>query len=262
MEERRVAVRVAYNGKEFHGSQWQPDLKTVEGEILNALKKIEGQDSKWYRLKSSSRTDSGVSAVSNVMAFYTSIKNSDGLLRALNANSKDVYFWACSDIPEDRNVRHALYRRYRYILPSEGLDVDALKKGASLFIGTHDFRHFCKKDGRGTVATVTDIDVHDENEFLIIDLTAPYFLWNMARRIVAAMEQVARGKAEQSEILSALKGKAAYFGVADPHGLILMDVSYHDLIFRKFDDPVLHRKAAVKRFEKRTEEEILQAIWQ
>ena len=68
----RVAIKFAYDGKQFHGYARQPKLKTVEGELLKALVKhgfIE--DIKESIFRSASRTDKDVSALCNVVGFNT-----------------------------------------------------------------------------------------------------------------------------------------------------------------------------------------------
>ena len=59
----RVAVKIAYNGKQFLGYARQPLLKTVEGDIIQNLEK-KGiiNSAKEALFRSASRTDKGVSA--------------------------------------------------------------------------------------------------------------------------------------------------------------------------------------------------------
>ena len=59
-----VYLKVAYNGKEFHGSQHQPNVRTVEGDILKALG---NEGIKVISYGFISRTDKGVSALSNIL---------------------------------------------------------------------------------------------------------------------------------------------------------------------------------------------------
>ena len=33
----RLALKFAYDGRQFHGYAWQPQLKTVEGVVIKAL---------------------------------------------------------------------------------------------------------------------------------------------------------------------------------------------------------------------------------
>ena len=40
----RIAVKFAYDGRNFHGYARQPKMETIEGNIINILIKIEIQD--------------------------------------------------------------------------------------------------------------------------------------------------------------------------------------------------------------------------
>ena len=70
---KRVAVRFAYLGDGFSGSQIQPEVRTVEGEMRTALHKVCGLDDDRLDLRIASRTDRGVNALGNVAVFYTGI---------------------------------------------------------------------------------------------------------------------------------------------------------------------------------------------
>ena len=68
----RVALKFAYDGEPFYGYARQPNLKTVEGEIINTLIKnkfINNPKNSVFR--SASRTDKGVSSFGNTVAFNT-----------------------------------------------------------------------------------------------------------------------------------------------------------------------------------------------
>jgi tRNA pseudouridine38-40 synthase len=98
---------------------------------------------------------------------------------------------------------------------------------AKIFVGKHDFKRFCKPEGKSTIKTIEKIDVLPVGEMLVIDLYAREFLRNMVRRIVAAMNCAGEGKATLDEVSEALAGKDVSFGLAEPHGLILMDIVYN-----------------------------------
>ena len=71
---RRVAVKIAYLGDEFNGSQIQPttynpSIRTVAGEILQNLELVDHVPPEKVDLKFASRTDAGVSALGNVITF-------------------------------------------------------------------------------------------------------------------------------------------------------------------------------------------------
>ncbi|MCL2296171.1 MAG: tRNA pseudouridine(38-40) synthase TruA [Methanomassiliicoccaceae archaeon] len=243
----RAAVKIAYLGEHFSGSQIQPGCRTVEGDVLSDLRMITKMSDEEIDLRLASRTDRGVNCLGNVAVFSSSVENQDTLLKALNAVSKDVFYRNISFVDKDFNPRFAYMRRYRYVLPSHGMDISVMRDCAALFIGEHDFTRFCKPEGKSAVLELSSLDVHDEDGMIILDFSARYFLWNMIRRIVAAMASAGRGDSSLSEVKDALDGKDISFGLARPDALTLMDVCYKDV---EFITP------SADMFDKRVEEEM------
>lgn len=209
------------------GSQRQPDVRTVEGELLRALCKVHAiSDARQARFRMASRTDAGVSALGNVVCFDTEF-DKDKLLKMLNSVSDDVYCYALAEVPPEFSPRRARQRWYRYHLARDDLDSDLVQECAQIFIGRHDFKRFCKPEGKSTIKTIERIDVMPVGEMLVIDIYAREFLRNMVRRIVAAMNCAGQGKTSLAEISEALAGKDISFGLAEPMGLILMDIAYN-----------------------------------
>jgi tRNA pseudouridine38-40 synthase len=237
----RAAVKLAYDGRDFYGSQRQPEVPTVEDEVIRCLRKIEAiEGAKEARFRTASRTDRGVSALGNVVAFDTSFSKRS-LLRALNSASESVYYYAWADVPASFSPRRASARWYRYFLPAEGLDVEMVSNCAELFQGRHDFRRFCKEDKRSTVKTLDKVGVIPLGEFLVIDLEGREFLRNMVRRVVAALQQVGRGRSSLDEVMRALEGENAQFGLVPPENLCLMEVRY-PIDFKAEAPPTLRGK--------------------
>ena len=239
---RRVAVRFAYLGEGFSGSQIQPGARTVEGEMRSALHKVCGLDDPDLDLRIASRTDKGVNALGNVAVFRTGFEDPETLLRALNAVSDGVYYTAFAEVDEDFNPRHASSREYRYVLPSKDLDVDLARECAGLFVGEHDFARFCRPDGKPTVVTVDSIDVSTEGETVVLTYRARFFLWNMVRRTAAAIRSVASGHSTLDDVRSALDGKDVNFGIARADALTLTSVDYDGLTFTPSHSHVLSEK--------------------
>lgn len=237
----RAAVKTAYDGRLFAGSQRQPDLPTVEGEIIETLKELKAiRNEKSSRFKAASRTDRGVSALGNVFAFDTEFRKSE-LLRAMNSVARNLYFYAVAETPIDFSPRRAKARWYRYWLPNFGFDIDLMMKCALLFEGKHDFRQFCRYDGRSTKRTISKIAVSACGNYIAIDFIARDFLWNMVRKIMSAMTMVASGRATIEDIKRGLNGEFVDFGIAPAENLILMDVSY-DISFQVERPMTLVRK--------------------
>ena len=236
---RRVAVKIAYLGDEFSGSQIQPaesNLRTVAGEILSNLLLVDHVPPDKIDLKFASRTDAGVSALGNVVTFYTEFKDLGLLLRALNSISHGVYYTAVNEVSETFNPRMAEKRFYRYIVPEHRIDFDKFCEAASIFEGHHDFKRFAKNEtGKSTVMAIDYVKVTHQNGLIITDFRADYFLWNMIRRIMAAIIQVGKGMSSLDDVKAKLAGEDGTFGIAKPEGLTLLDVTYPDLEFWKPD---------------------------
>lgn len=224
---RRVAVKIAYIGAGFNGSQFQPGLRTVEGDILSDLVLIGGgRDAEWFDLKCASRTDAGVNALGNVAVFNTAFGDDGELLKALNAVSKAVYYRAIAEVGGDFNPRWARSRIYKYVLRADGLDKDAAESCLRMFEGKHDFRNFCKYDGRPTEAEIDSASIEWDGDLAVIRFQARFFLWHQIRRIVAAVAAVGRGDASENDVRRALDGEELSFGAARADALTLVDVIY------------------------------------
>lgn len=218
----RLALKFAYDGKSFFGYAKQVKLRTVENEIINALGKTK---IKYKNFSSASRTDRNVSALGNVIALNTDFKGN--IVSALNANVYNIYFYGISKVDEDFNPRYAKERWYRYFLFNDGFDVNKMKKASGLFIGVHDFTNFARVENRNPVRKIDSLKIKEKGNFIIIDIMAESFLWNMVRRIVSSLERVGKKEIEMDVIKNALESKERFdLGLANPEGLILMDVKY------------------------------------
>ena len=229
---RRVAVRIAYLGRDYCGSQYQPGLRTVMGDVIEDLERIGGgREAEWFDLKAAGRTDKGVNALDNVIVFNTAFDDDDELLKALNSVSKGVFYKCCTTVDADFNPRYANSRTYRYVLPSNGIDVKLAEECSRLFLGEHDFIRFCKADDKPTVTDLRSIDFRTDGDRIILTFSSQYFLWNMIRKIVAAIAAVGRGERTIQDVKDALNGKDVNFGLARPDALTLTEVRYDCLKF-------------------------------
>lgn len=228
-----LAVKIAYIGEGFHGSQRQPGLRTVESEILRNLITVYGTDDMDFSLKLASRTDKGVNALGNVAVFNAGDKDPDGLLKALNGISWGIFYRSHAYVPEDFRPRYAHMRNYRYIMPAEGIDIKRAEKCASLFLGEHDFSRFCKYDGKPTMNNIVSSEIRVEDGFLIYDCGARFFLWQQVRRMASAIAMVGMNRADYGDVTNALNGEDIHLGTLSGDALTLMDVEYKNIDFRK-----------------------------
>jgi len=225
----RIALKFAYNGEIFYGYARQPNLKTVEGEIIKTLIKhgfIE--DTKESVFQSASRTDKGVSALCNVVAFNSTYKPKQ-ILEKLTKEAGDIIFYAIDQIDDDFNPRYAKSRFYRYYLTKKDLDVDKVTKTLAVFTGKHDFTNFARVENfKNPVRKIENIVLTESEDFLIIDVFAPNFLWNQIRRIISATQKVATGKLDKQEVVEALSNpeKIVDYNMVSAKPLILKDIDY------------------------------------
>lgn len=225
----RIALKFAYNGQNFYGYARQPTLKTVEGEVIKILIKHGFiDDTKESRFLSASRTDKGVSALCNVVAFNSNY-NSKQILDYFKKESGEIIFYGISNVDEDFNPRYAKSRFYRYYILKQNLDVEKITKTLAAFTGTHDFTNFARIESfKNPVRKIENIVLTESKDYLIVDFFAPNFLWNQIRRIISAVKKVGSGKIDKQEVVEALINpeKVADFNLASAHPLLLKNIFY------------------------------------
>ena len=225
----RIALKFAYNGMKFQGYARQPKLKTVEGEIIELLIKNNViKDVKESKFRSASRTDKGVSALGNVIAFNT-LLTKNFVFKKLKNNKKDILFYGIKNVEQDFYPRYAKIRAYSYYLKKQDFDIDKILEIALVFIGEYNFSNFAKvEQDKNPIRTIENIVLTEQDYFLIIDFYAQTFLWHQIRRIISAIGKFGKKKLTKEEIEYALKNpyKKVDFGLAPSEPLILKDVVY------------------------------------
>jgi tRNA pseudouridine38-40 synthase len=243
MRERRVRARVEYDGTDFAGFQLQPESRTVQGELEAALVRLCGGERR--AVAGAGRTDAGVHAMGQVIAFtHPGRLTESELQQALNALlPPDVAIRDVRRVPDGFNPRYAArYREYRYTVWNgprsplrertalgmrTPLDIAAMARAASVFMGRHDFRAFGGETDRSTVRTVHAVRVRRAGRLVTIDVRADAFLRGQVRRMVAALLQVGLGKIDEAAVRAALAAPAPAFdgAMAPAKGLCLRRVA-------------------------------------
>jgi tRNA pseudouridine38-40 synthase len=251
--ELRYRATVEYDGTNFQGFQIQARGRTVQGELEKAIERV---TQKQVRVLGSGRTDAGVHAIGQVIAFDVSWRHTLlELHRALNAVlPEDI---AISRLTTTYSTFHprfdASWRQYRYLIlnqpirsplwargahhVTEFLDVEAMGEASQALIGSHDFAAFGRPpQGESTVRRVLQADWFVEQprqtqgKFLIFEITANAFLYRMVRNIVGTLLRVGRGEFPPGEVsaLLKIKDRGASGPPAPPCGLCLVKVGYAD----------------------------------
>ena len=245
-----MMVAFGYHGAKFHGSQIQPDVRTVQGELKQAIERLG-----WWTescLEMSSRTDSGVSVRMNLatISLPTDIANvidESSLVSALNDHlPEDIVVWKACRVPEGTRSRIAEKRLYIYrleMIPSWPSDVEyeRFSNACNLFVGQHDFTNFCRLDsGRSPIRKIESCQPWLDNSGRIVGFTvlAESFLWNQIRRMASSLHKFAKNDIELDEIALALEKpeETLDFGLAPADGLILWSLGHRDFS-HKFEIP-------------------------
>ena len=243
--EHRYRTLVEYDGTDFLGYQIQAQGRTVQGEIEKALKQVTQLD---VRIDGAGRTDAGVHATGQVVAFNATWKHSlEDLQRALNATlPPDI---VVSDIKAVDKAFHprfdALSRSYRYMIINQPwpnvldrryayhvkneLRVEAMYQASQFLLGDHNFASFGKPpQGENTVRQVMQADWFVEGNRLIFEITANAFLYRMVRTIVGTLLQVGTGQLVPDDIKDIMDARDLTRSAppAPAHGLCLVRVTY------------------------------------
>ena len=226
------AFRVAYDGTGYHGFQRQPDVPTVEGELLAALDALGVSEGTPPGYAAAGRTDRGVSALAQTVAFEAP----DWLTpRALNGElPAEVRAWASANAPAGFHATHdATRRRYRYHLHAPDADEGRAREACAALSGSHDV-HNLTPDDTGTERHL-EVSLNADPPFLVVEVAAGGFPRQFVRRAVGLVAAVARGERDDVErVLSAepLEGPDGVAAAA-PEPLVLVDVAYPDLAFER-----------------------------
>ncbi|WP_026486937.1 tRNA pseudouridine(38-40) synthase TruA [Caldanaerobius polysaccharolyticus] len=241
-----IKLIVEYDGTHYHGWQYQLNAKTVQGEMLKAIKKITGED---VNLIGAGRTDAGVHAIGQVANFKSnSSVPISRLPYALNSVlPDDIVVKAAEKVDDSFHARKsAIGKEYRYyILNSElpsallknrvyhykyRLDLDAMKRGAELFIGTHDFSAFkaAGSNVESSVRTIKRLDLNRIDELIELVIQADGFLYNMVRIITGTLIWVGNGKLMWSDVRDVInsRDRSKAGPTVPPYGLYLYKVFY------------------------------------
>lgn len=256
---KRTALKIGYIGTNFHGFQRQPNLRTVEEELIYHLRKLGYiDDLKKSRFRIAGRTDAGVHSLGNVISFQ-----SEKEVRVNEINNSlpdDIQILAKAPVRFGFKPRYAEMRQYRYVLFRSDLDLDKLAEVAEIFKGTHNFTNFTKRFQKTTTRTIEDIKIskanlsdyhkkefpnlHDTLSPVFVDIYGESFLWNMVRKMMRVFVDVAIGKLSLEKVEELLNpaenDPRANIKVLDPDYLILMDIEYDGIRF-VYDDYACER---------------------
>lgn len=235
---------LAYDGSGFHGYARQPDVRTVQGDLEDALFRHTGAVDTFV----AGRTDKGVHASAQVVSFACAERlDTTRIARSLNRMlAPEMAVLSIEQAADDFHARFsATGRRYVYrILAREApdpflaatslhvdtpLDGEAMNEGVVLLAGEHDFGAFCRSvEGRSDIRLLREVGWSRRGDLLELDIEASSFCHQMVRSIVALSIEVGRGRRPPQVFAEALasRNRRLAAGAAPAHGLTLTAVTY------------------------------------
>ena len=245
----RYFMSFSYDGAKYKGYQKQPNEKTVQTELEEALKKI--NSNKEVTIHASGRTDAGVHAYNQKAHFdLETIIDCDKLKHSLNSIiPKDIYIKGIVNVADDFHARYNVKAKeyiykinmgtynpiekdyiYQY---NKRLDVAEIERALKYLEGTHDFKSFTKCDEekddyiRTIVQTNLERDQKNLNQ-ITLSFLGTGFLRYMVRNMVGMLIEIGEGKYKSEDIIKILEAKdRTKAGICAPAcGLYLKDVFY------------------------------------
>ncbi len=241
-----INLTIEYDGTEYNGWQVQPNGKTIQEVLEQALEEILR---KRVRLHGSGRTDAGVHAISQV-ANFTWAEQIDlwRLQRGLNAftppdivikkaevvsDSFDARRDAQSRVYEYRIWNHpwpsAIHRRFSFHV-YQPLELPAMQQAIRALEGGHDFSSFQGTGGDtdNPIRKIFHNSLIRQGDLLVYTVEANAFLRHMVRNIVGTMVEVGRGERTSEAFAELLKirDRTRAGPTAPPQGLFLVEVKY------------------------------------
>lgn len=246
-----VRLVIAYDGSDFCGFQVQPNQRSVQGALEDAVFSMLGERT---RMRGAGRTDAGVHALGQVVAFDSIREISPrGWMQGLNRHlPDDIRVQSVAPcVPGYQPRFDALGKRYRYLIQlgeaknplmrlrawqlskPPRLDVALMREAAALLVGAHDFRAFRAADGvnENTLRTIWSIELSEgyagDASSIAIDVHGSAFMKQMVRILSGTLVDVGRGRIPLARIPSLLGANAQRkdAGLTAPaHGLTLVHV--------------------------------------
>ena len=242
----RFLIKFSYDGTNYNGFQTQPNLKTIQECMENALTII--NNGKKTSITSTGRTDKGVHALCQYGHADIDVNITEKKLkRAMNSNLPDDIHVIDTKIVDDNF--HARYnvkeKTYQYIIntgeydPIErnyvfqynyDLNIEAMADAIKVFVGEHDFRAFVtdSKEKENCVRIIYYAAIEKRNDKILITFRGNGFLRYQIRNMVGILIKVGENKISTEDVERILESKDRTTGgkTAPAQGLYLTNIEY------------------------------------
>ena len=243
---KRFALRIAYDGTNYHGWQIQPNGITVQEVLENALSEIAKTK---IKVNGSRRTDSGVHALNQIAHIEFPINMTcEKMVKAITQKlPNDIKILNVLEVEDNFNSRFdARERKYLYFISKEKnpfnsrfkthfarkkIFSEAIPDYCKYFLGEHDFSAFSKPnpDVPNHICDIKMLNFNEREEDFYFEISANRFLHNMVRRIIGTIINLTNKDFPPEIIQELLKlktPKQQYIITAPPTGLFLAKVTY------------------------------------
>lgn len=214
---------LGYDGTDYHGWQYQPNFRTVQGTVEDCLSRILG---KKHEICGASRTDSGVHARGQAGHFRTRSSVSGSQIRQglRHILPPDISLVSLRKVPNNFHARfQAKGKIYQYAIRNAThsdpfvsrfetliripLNRSMMSRAAKLCIGRIDFAAFQSSGStsKSTVRTLSRVTVTQKDPSIVITFHGEGFLYHMVRNLTASLIEVGSGRQTVEEFAEFLK---------------------------------------------------------
>jgi len=222
----RYKIKVEYDGTNFVGWQYQKNGLSIQEILQKAIFQFSREK---VTVTGAGRTDAGVHAIGQIAHFDLKKKIRKinfilGVNQYIGNNSVTIL-----DIKKTNNKFHSRFdvkkRTYQYVIINrqsslalqknkawhirKKLGLKAMKRGAKLLLGTHDFSTFRASScgAKSPIKTLKKISIKKNKERIILKFTSKSFLQQQVRSMVGCIKYLGEGKWKLSDFKKIFKSK-------------------------------------------------------
>ena len=261
-----LALRVGYLGDAFHGSQIQPDVVTVQGELQRVLRSLGWWNAEEHTMILGSRTDAGVNVRRNgglltldrelyekigdrklVRAMADRLPDHLAVLDATEVRRDGIHGWRTTA------STGTAWRAWRAGGPMTWIAFSATSTCLSAPMTSGILLAWRRKNPIRTVVSASPWSVGGRT--VGFEIVGHSFLWNQVRRIAMAVHSMELGRLSEDEVRDALERPEVPvdFGVAPAEWLILWDVVWDALPSVESPERAMTWQPSPTRAEERSE---------
>ena len=209
----RYKITIEYDGTPFVGWQFQKNGLSIQKVLQDAIFLFSQEK---VIVTGAGRTDSGVHALAQIAHFDLKKKvKKNKFIKGINQHigNKPVTILSVKKVKKKFHARfNAKKRTYQYIIINrqsplalqknkawhirKKLDLKAMKKGAKLLLGTHDFSTFRASScgAKSPIKTMEKVSIKKNKDKITLKFTSRSFLQQQVRSMVGCIKYLGDGK--------------------------------------------------------------------